>query len=297
MWFVTWRIFSIARIWLNKYLLLNAVFVSIAILHILMNIEFWLIGNWLLLVIYVIMLLLFYGILLTILYQYNQEKQSEIQSRQAIIDLTFETIHNGPLQNLAQVLRMLKRQDLTSNKLLPEIEQELEKLNLDLRSIYEICQQKNLIQNENLYLGNNLFINLQEPLHDILYQVYSHTLERNFPCFKTLKVKVCTFDPINEQGLSLAHKRGLCRFLEEALCNVGKYAVGVNYLQVTCTVSAGWQKLSIIDDGLGVNSFQEGWGTKQFKNLAQQIKGKFRRIPRMPRGTICELSWPLENSF
>ncbi|HLO87390.1 MAG TPA: sensor histidine kinase [Nostocaceae cyanobacterium] len=293
---VFWGIFSIARNWLNKYSLINIVFITTAILYLLTIIYFGLIGD-LLLAIGGIILLLFDCMLLITLYQYNQNVQSQIQACQTIIDLTFETIHNGPLQNLAQVLRMLKRQDLSSNKLLPEIEKELEKINLDLRSIYEFHQQENLIHNENFYLGNSLFINLQDPLHDILYQVYSHTLERNFPCFKTLKVKVCNFEPINEQGLSLAHKRGICRFLEEALCNVGKYASGVTYLQVTCSASTGWQQLTIVDDGLGVNSSQEGWGTQQFKNLAQQIKGKFRRVPRLPKGTICELSWPLTNQL
>ncbi|MBO1054251.1 hypothetical protein FJR01_17780, partial [Dolichospermum sp. UHCC 0299] len=55
--------------------------------------------------------------------------------------------------------------------------------------------------------------------------------------------------------------------------------------------------LSIMDNGLGINSSKEGWGTKQFKNLAQQIKGKFRRVSLYPQGTLCELSWPLANSF
>ena len=42
---------------------------------------------------------------------------------------------------------------------------------------------------------------------------------------------------------------------------------------------------------------EEGWGTKQFKNLAQQIQGKFRRVSLYYQGTLCELSWPLTNSF
>ncbi|MEY2913132.1 MAG: Sensor protein VraS [Cyanobacteriota bacterium] len=31
--------------------------------------------------------------------------------------------------------------------------------------------------------------------------------------------------------------------------------------------------------------------------LAQQIKGKFRRVSLYPQGTLCELSWPLPSSF
>ena len=136
-------------------------------------------------------------------------------------------------------------------------------------------------------------------MHEILYQVYSHTLERDFHCFKSLKLKIHNFEPINENSLSIENKRGLCRFLEEALCNIGKHATGITCLQVTYSLSEGKRiyTLSIIDNGLGIHSLREGWGTKQFKNVAQQIKGKFRRVSLYPQGTLCELSWPLSNSF
>ena len=52
-----------------------------------------------------------------------------------------------------------------------------------------------------------------------------------------------------------------------------------------------WYTLSIIDNALGINSSREGRGTKQFKNLATEIKGKFQQLPLSPKGTICELSW------
>ncbi|BAZ85585.1 sensor histidine kinase [Dolichospermum compactum] len=233
------------------------------------------------------------------LYQYNQTVQSGIQSRQTMIESTFETIHNGPLQSLAKVLRLVKGHDLPINKLLPTIEQELEELNQELRGMYELWQQETLTQDTSLYLGNNVVIDLRNPLSEILYQVYTYTLERDFPCFKTLKLKIHSFEPIYESSLSIENKRGLCRFLEEALCNVGKHAIGITCLQVTYSwvEDQGIYTLSIIDDGLGIYPLKEGWGTKQFKNLAQQIKGKFRRVSLYPQGTLCELSWPLPNSF
>jgi two-component sensor histidine kinase len=134
---------------------------------------------------------------------------------------------------------------------------------------------------------------LKNPIHEVLYQVYNSTLERDFPCFKTLKVKIRTFDPISDRYLSLEQKIGLCRFLEEALCNVGKHAIGVTQLEVTCISYEGWCTLSIIDNGWGIHSSQEGRGTQQFKNLAKQLKGKYRRSPHFPKGTLCELSWPI----
>ena len=236
-------------------------------------------------------------IILLTLYQYNQTINSIIQDRQNIIELTFATIHNGPMQSLAKVLKLVKRDDLPSNKLLPIIENELEELNQELREMYEFWQQKTLTKDTSLYLGNNVVIDLRNPLHEILYQVYSYTLERDFPYFKTLKLKIHNFEPINESSLSIENKRGLCRFLEEALCNVGKHATGITCLQVSYSTSEGRYILSIMDNGLGNYSSREGWGTKQFKNLAQQIKGKFRRVSLYPQGTLCELSWPLISSF
>jgi hypothetical protein len=232
------------------------------------------------------------AIAITALSHYRQTVKSGIKARKAIIEIAFETIHNGPLQSLDRVLRLVRGQDISLKKLIPELEPELEQLNQELRGIYEFWQQENLIQEVNLYLGNNIIINLQDPLHEILYQVYSHTLERDFPCFKTIKLKIRSFEIVDESNLTLEEKRGICRFLEEALCNVGKYATGVTCLKVTCSLSMGWYTLSIVDDGLGVNSAKEGQGTKQFKNLARQIQGKFQRIPIYPQGTICELSWP-----
>jgi glucose-6-phosphate-specific signal transduction histidine kinase len=238
------------------------------------------------------------GISIVSLYQYNQTIKSGIKARQTMIETTFETIHNGPLQSLAKILRLVKGQDLPMNKLLPIIEKELEELNQELRGIYEFWQQETLNQDTSLYLGNSLVIDLQNPLPEILYQVYSHTLERDFPGFKTLKLKIHNFETINESNLSIENKRRLCRFLEEALCNVGKHATGITCLQVTYSwvEDQGIYTLSIIDDGLGIYPLKEGWGTKQFKNLAQQIKGKFRRVPLYPQGTLCELSWHLQNS-
>jgi hypothetical protein len=232
------------------------------------------------------------AIAITALFHYRQTVKSGIKARKAIIEIAFETIHNGPLQSLDRVLRLVRGQDISIKKLIPELEPELEQLNQELRGIYEFWQQENLMQEVNLYLGNNIIINLQYPLHEILYQVYSHTLEREFPCFKTIKLKIRSFEIVDESNLTLEAKRGICRFLEEALCNVGKYATGVTCLKVTCSLSMGWYTLSIVDDGLGVNSAKEGRGTKQFKNLARQIQGKFQRIPIYPQGTICELSWP-----
>ncbi|MFB2645088.1 sensor histidine kinase [Raphidiopsis sp. BLCC-F218] len=236
---------------------------------------------------------------LIILQHKDQNLKSEVKSRQTIIEIIFETIHNGPLQTLDRILRIVNhvnQQEFSSDTLMkttiPELTTELEKLNQELRGIYEFWHRETISPHANLYLDKNLVINLEAPLPEILYQVYTHTLERNFSCFQTIKLKVRSFDPLDETGLTVEHKRGICRFLEESLCNVGKYATGLTCLKVSGLSYMGWYTLSIIDDGLGVNSCKEGEGTKQFKYLAQQLQGKFQRIPQHPQGTICELSWP-----
>ena len=230
------------------------------------------------------------GAVLTAFYQYDQTLRSKISDRQFIIERTFDTIHNGPLQTLAKLLRCVKEQDLPPNQLL----EELEHLNQELRAVYESVQRETLALGDSLYIASRIELDLQIPLHEILYQVYSKTLERDFPCFQTLKVKVCTFDPIDNQRLNLEQKRGLCRFLEEALCNVGKHALGVTRLSVTYSLKDGWYILRIADNGVGIcSSSSEGRGTQQCRNLARQLRGRFKREALSPEGTLCELTWPM----
>lgn len=229
------------------------------------------------------------GIGLAAFYQYNRNLKLQIKERQLIIERTFDTIHNGPLQTLAQLMRNAREQDLLSDQLLPE----LEHLNQELRAVYESMKRESLTQKESIYLGQGIEIDLKAPIHEIFYEVYSQTLERDFPCFKTLKVKVPKFDPVDLEHLTIEQKRGLCRFLEEALCNVGKYATGVTRLNVSFTCQEGWYTLSIKDNGQGIDSASEGRGTQQSRNLARQLKGKFTRSPLPSKGTVCELTWPV----
>ncbi|WP_138498069.1 CHASE2 domain-containing protein [Nostoc sp. PA-18-2419] len=293
LWIFAWGFLGIAIARLSKSPLANLIIVGTTTSSLVVASYLLLTWGWWVPVIPTIIVLTLNGIELTALYQCDKALRSGIKARQDVIERTFETIHNGPLQSLAKVLKMVRGEDLPIKELLPELEKELDKLNHELRGIYDFLQREHPTQDSSLYLGNTLVLNLQDPLHEILYQVYSHTLARDFPCFRTIKVKIRTFEPIDERYLSIQEKQGLCRFLEEALCNVGKHATGVTRLEVTCFSSEGWYTLSIIDDGLGVNSSREGRGTQQFRNLAKQLKGKFQRVPFSSRGTICELSWPI----
>ncbi|OUL36971.1 histidine kinase [Nostoc sp. T09] len=292
-WIFAWGFLGIAHARLTKFPLINILAISLVSFILMFVSCLFLTWGWWIPVTPAIIIYTLNALGLTAFYQYEQALRSGINARHSMMELTFETIHNGPLQTLAKVLKLVRDHNLPTDKLLPEVQKELEKLNQDLRGIYEFLQREPVNQDSSLYLGKGLVINLQDPVHEILYQVYSYTLERDFPCFKTLRVKIRTFEPIDERYLSIEHKRGLCRFIEEALCNVGKHATGVTRLEVTCSLFEGWQTLSIVDDALAFNSYREGRGTQQFRNLARQLKGKFRRVALYPRGTLCELSWPV----
>lgn len=239
-------------------------------------------------------LLVVNGVVLSAFYQYDRALRARISDRQMLIDRTFDTIHNGPLQKLATILRDLQGENSPQQQ---QLIKDLKYVNSELRAIYEFMQKETVIQADNLYLEKRLEINLQSPIHELFYQVYVHTLERDLPCFRTLKIKVYSFVPIDNEQLSIEKKQGLCRFLEEALCNVGKHAIGVTRLSVTCIEKENWYTLSITDNGQGINSSSEGRGTQQFKNLARQLGGKFTRKGLAKKGTTCEITWPLKNKY
>ncbi|MBE9039422.1 CHASE2 domain-containing protein [Oscillatoriales cyanobacterium LEGE 11467] len=221
--------------------------------------------------------------------EYDKALRSRIQERQRTIEQTFNVIHNGPLQTLANLLRHVRDWDWGQPKLVGE----LEKLNQELRALGEPLEREILTREDSLYLGSGHKLDLNSPMHELFYEVYSSTLERDFPGFKSLKIKARTFEELDSTSLSPDRKRELCRFLEEALCNVGKHAIGATRLSVTGTEQNGWYALRITDNGPGIYSLSVGRGTKQSQNLKTRLGGQFRRESHSPKGTLCELSWPV----
>ncbi|QSJ18214.1 CHASE2 domain-containing protein [Nostoc sp. UHCC 0702] len=222
-------------------------------------------------------------------YQRDRALQFQVAERQRTIDHTFTLIHNGPLQTLANTLRCIQEQDFPKEKL----HLQLQNLNYEIREIGDYLKLEALHQEESLRLGSGLKLDLKLLIHELFYEVYTNTLERDFPYFQNLKAKSRSFEPIDEQYLSLENKQELCQFLEEALCNVGKHAVGVRRIQAIGKEQQGWYILTIKDDGYGISSSQENKGTKQAINLARNLGGHFKRESISPRGTLCELTWPL----
>ncbi|PHJ58485.1 histidine kinase [Nostoc linckia z18] len=226
-------------------------------------------------------------------YQHDQALKSQIHERQRTIEHTFDVIHNGPLQTLANALRHMRSQDVPHEQLLWQFE----KLNHEIREIGEYLKLKALSPEESLRLGSGLKLDLKRSIHELLYEVYTSTLERDdLEYLKTLKVKTRTFEPIDDKYLSFEQKRELCLFLEEALCNIGKHAKGAKRIEATGKENQGWYTLRIKDNGPGISSSSESKGTRQLKNIARNLGGYFKRESLSPKGTVCEISWQLASS-
>lgn len=237
------------------------------------------------------------GLTASLFYRYERDLRARLQERQMVIDHAFNAIHNGPLQTLANLLRRAQSESSASLSLLPE----LQTLNQELRSVYDAIRKETLTEAKQLYLDQALTLNLDEPLHEALYEVYCHVLERDFPCFKAIKVKVVSFEPLDEQDLTMDQRRGLCRFLEETLCNVGKYATHVTRLEITCARVNHRNVIRVVDNGAGQQwstaTQVVGLGTQHAQRLAQQLNGQFQRQARSPQGTCCELVWPIQRRW
>jgi two-component sensor histidine kinase len=292
LWIVAWGILgiSLGRFLSTPWRVLAGLSVSCAVF---LGLSYWLlVMGWWVPLVPSLMILLVNGIGLTtaLFYRYQQDLKQQLRDRQYVIDHTFDAIHNGPLQTLSLLLSKTRSGELE----LPQIEAKLTDLNRELRAVYELVRQEVLNRDENLHLAEDQAIALTESLDEVLYEVYSYTLQREFDHFKTLKFSVTTFEPLDTTGLTLEHKRNLGRFLEESLCNVGKYAAGVTRLDVTCKQEEGWNVIRVIDNGKGFDPTQSttgGRGTQLAQNLEQQLGGKFRREFVKPKGTLCELRW------
>ena len=233
------------------------------------------------------------GILLASFFQYQRKIQTEIETRQLTIENAFTTIHNGPLQTLANLLKGVRDNNIPEDSLL----QELEILNQEIRTVGEYLKLDSLSKEETLRLVNGTKLDLNHPLHQLFYQVYTETLTRNLPNFITLKIKARSFEPIEDKHLNYQQKRELCQFLEESLCNIGKHANGVTRINATGHNKEGFYHLVIKDNGLNQFSNYQGRGTQQCKMLAKNIGGDFKREFLSPKGTLCQLKWPVKPSY
>lgn len=225
---------------------------------------------------------------------FDRDLRTLLEQRSLTLKRSFEAIHNGPLQSLAVMLRSLGEEEVSTE----ELRSQLQQLNQELRSIPDSLSQEMLSRDDSLCLEGNVVLDLQTPIAELLYQVYDLTLRRNFKGFATILSFIPpNFEPLEDSHLSTSKKRCLCLFLQEALCNVGKHAKGATCLDVICTRESLWYCLKIIDNGAEIiseSNYTGGrGGTNQAHEIARQLRGKFRRFPHFPQGTVCELTWPV----
>jgi CHASE2 domain-containing sensor protein/two-component sensor histidine kinase len=209
-----------------------------------------------------------------------EQRQQIINQRQRTLDEAFNALHNGPLHSLAEILSVVRVGNVDPQKL----GMKLENLDRELRDVYESIRPDS--QTREVFT----------PIHEQLYEIYHKTLQRDFAGFQQLKVKIPDIQPIEDDNLTAEQKREMCIFLEEALCNVGKHAIGATQLFITCKKLDSKYVLSVTDNGVGIQSTpgkpsKEQGGTKQAKDLARSLGGSFKRSPHSPNGTVCEITW------
>ncbi|MEC4818671.1 MAG: CHASE2 domain-containing protein, partial [Scytonema sp. PMC 1069.18] len=241
-----------------------------------------------------------YSAVLVAFYKHDEILRSRIQERQLIIDQTFDAIHSYPLQTLNILLREVQSQN---QQLSPQdFVSKLQQLNQELRSVYDLVRREVVSESCHFHLREEEILDMQEPLHEVLSEVYDNVVERNYNYFDAIKFKVLDFQAMDERNLTIAQKRSICRFLEEALRNVEKYAIGTTKLEVICILERGRNVIRVVDNGLKIEkmadlSSHSGFGTRQAKNLAKQLGGEFKRYPHSPKGMVCQLTWSRKKSW
>jgi two-component sensor histidine kinase len=200
------------------------------------------------------------------------------------------------LQTLANILRQFQAQDLAQNQLLKE----LQNLNEEIRQVSEHLKLETVQREEILRLGDGSVLDLNWSMQELLYRVYTLTLQREVHCLATHKVvSIRHFDPIEEQYVSRELKREVCQFLEEAICNIAKHAQGVTRIEAKGMLDKKgmYYTLEVQDNGTGTFSKHKGTGTKQGYDLATKLGGKFQREAVAEKGTLCKLTWPLAGRY
>ena len=228
----------------------------------------------------------FNGAILYGFYWYGQSLKLRLAERQRVIQQSYSAIHNGPLQSLAYLLRTLQEDEWQR----PQIDNELKRLDTELRSIYEFMEREAADPENTLLLTGEFVVDLNEPLHEVLYQVYSYTVLRPLPYFSDIEIYTTEFEPMLENRLSLEQKREVARFFEEALCNAGQYAENATQLEIVCRQVETRNIIRVTDNGKGARLERSlkpnsgGRGTKQAMAIAKTLHGTFRRKPNFPNG-------------
>ncbi|HBW33071.1 CHASE2 domain-containing protein [Nostoc sp. PCC 7120 = FACHB-418] len=293
LWIIFWGILGliIGRVIRDPFRVL--IFITIASICLVFICYGLIIIGWWIPIIPAFLTLFFNGVGLAAFHRYDESLRYCLQYRQLIIDQTFDAIHSHPLQTLNIILREVQDDQRLSPQ---DFILKLQQLNQELRDVYDLVKGETLSGlNDADYLPYSR-LDLSQPLDEILFEVYSESLEQNYSYFDNIKHKILKFESMDERNLTIAQKQSLCNFLKEALYNVKKYAYGATRLEVICTQEHGKNIIRVADNGLKIEkiadlSSHSGLGTKLAQNLANQLGGEFKRYLNSPNGVVCQLTW------
>lgn len=299
-WIVIWGLMGIVLVHSKKSIPATILaFIVIGVLPIALGYGLIFVGFWIpVLPVFAVYFLNGGSAILYQIYQHEQDWKIRLDERQRIIEQSYNTIHNGPLQALKGLIRKVSSDD---TKLSPEfINHELNNIDGELRSIYEFMQRESLTLQTQIYVTRNYAINLNGPLHELLYQVYRNKIQESSSYFDQIKIKITDFHPIDASLLNLEDKENIIRFLEEALCNVEQHAIGITRLSVICKQEQNDCVVQVMDNGTSrdeemlIDRKMRGRGTRQAEALARSLGGRFVRRSQTPKGTVCWLIWPVQ---
>jgi CHASE2 domain-containing sensor protein/two-component sensor histidine kinase len=228
-------------------------------------------------------------------YQAQLQLQTQLEAQDKLIDQIYNSIHNGPLQTVSKMLKNWPEGQPAT----VEARSDLQLLNNELRGLYEVLQKELKPSSEKLAIMSEQTIDLQMPIHEVLYETYRSTIERHQHFFATV-TQIRDFKPLADSHLTAQEKRAIGRFLEEALNNVCKHAENATRITVTSCKNQEYNVITVIDNGrvnpnAQLSSAHEGDGTRQARKLARQLGGEFERKMLDPQGTCCELRWPIQS--
>ncbi|MBE9013243.1 CHASE2 domain-containing protein [Pseudanabaenaceae cyanobacterium LEGE 13415] len=233
------------------------------------------------------------GLAAALFYRDRQELETQEAIRQHTVGQIFNIIHNGPLQQLARLIKEQKDQELPNSPLIYD----LMTLNQSLRTLETKIDFVAHQRTGKIVVGSEI-IDLNYPLDELLTLVCDATLrrEQDFPNFAEIQHRFIDIETLDDRNLSLEQKGSLCYFLEEALCNVGKHAIAATQLWVFCGEEQNHSVIRVKDNGKTQKLTRRrklgGIGGTEFaEKLEKQLGGKFRRSLNRPQGVICELLW------
>lgn len=227
---------------------------------------------------------------------FDRDAQFELRQRRLGVEQTYSAIHNGPLQQLARMVRQAEEQRESLDAV--RVGGQLRSLDQSLRDIYEHMRHEGTSRRSLLYI-NGEFMSLEEPLPELLYQVYNLVLMEEMPGLDCITDFVPPdFSPLRGDRFGLEERRGLCQFLQEALLHIGHQTQNATSLAVICGRQGNRYRLGLYHDGESIHDeAMPDRRQAQAQAAAKALRGRFRRTSAPDKGTVDELVWVAKSQF